>query len=807
MNLRPGSQIGPYTITREIARGGQGAVLEARDPSGAAVALKLLLDDDEESRARFLREAETLARLEHPNLIRVRDLGQTPGGVAYLALELVRGQSLADWVRGAGPPPPDEVRRVMASAAETLHYCHEQGLVHRDLKPQNLLLEAETGRVVVVDFGLVRRNKLALAWSTQDRASLTQEGAIMGTPAYMPPEQIASESGGVDRRSDVYGLGATLFFLLTGEAPFKGPGVLQLLAQVVDSPPPDPRSSRPDLPADLASLCLRSLAKDPGERPSTGLEFAEGLVAVAPSLTWRPLLIGAVALLGLAFGLSAYGASALLSEPSAVVASATPTPLASSPAAAPQVPSSPEDPRREAMARALRLLERGEAKATKDAEDLLTGLAEGGSVEAMFRLGLIKAEAEDPEARTWLEQATKANHTRAMLELGILYAKGRSVIQDRARARSLYQRAAEAGLPEGMTQLALCQLEGKGGETDLPQALRWLKRAADRDEPGAMAALGACALAGEGLRRDPERAFEWFEQAVAKGHTGAMIQLARLCRSGAGARKRDLKRATDLYRRAAEGGDAAAFFPYGEALLLGEGTPRDYPAAFKWFSKAAKDEDPAAMSRLGLLYYEGRPGVPSDPAAGVAWLEKAAARGQAEAMFTLGQALLEGKGIEQNLRSGGSWIERAAEGGELNAMVLFYRLLSVGRGVEVDKAAALKWIERAAEGGHAQGMGLWGSELRQAKEPLRAIPYLTRGAERGDLASMYSLASCYTRGEGVEKSNALAKKWFHRAAESAPDSPLGRRSKKALHLIESQEARKRERRDSKDVLTPRPKRP
>lgn len=790
MNLRPGTQVGPYRITQEIARGGQGAVLEALDPAGRAVALKLLLDDDEESAARFLREGETLSRLDHPNLIKVLDQGQTSGGVAYLALEFVRGQSLAEWVRSGGPPPLDEALRVMADAAEALDYCHEQGLVHRDLKPQNILLEAETGRVVVVDFGLVRRSKLALAWSTQDRASLTQEGAVLGTPAYMPPEQISPEFGGVDRRSDVYGLGATLFFLLTGEAPFKAPGgLLQLLTRVASDPPADPRTLRPDLPDHLAELSLRSLAKDPAQRPSTALEF--GAALLGPRGRKGGVLVGALALAGLVVtGLAVGGAALALSPPrprpapSVVAAS----PEASRPPLTPQPSLTPaNDVREEVLALAKLELAGDDEDKRREAEALLYELIEQGSARAAFILGTHRTEDSPAEAFKLLGQAAEGESHGAMVNLGLLYQKGRGAPKDLAQARHWFQRAAEGGQPLGMLYLGRQLLNGKGGPRDAAEGVRWLREAATRDEAGALLVLGECAERGQGLTKDLAHAEELYEEALRKGHPSSALRLGLLLQAKENPRDRD--RAMKLFADAARAGQQRAYFLYAEALMQRQALPRDAAEALLWFRKGAEAGHLPSQARLGALYLDGARGVRADPAQGVALLEQAAAQGDPAAMFHLGRARLNGLGTAKDVKAGLNLTKRAAEGGDKNGMLLYYALLIEGQVTPEDRAAAKEWLRKAAEAGQPQAMGFWGVELRQRKEFEAAIPWLKDGALQGDRNAMFTLASCYIRGEGVNKDLSQARKLLSEVAQGAPGSELGRRAAKALGIINKVEAK------------------
>lgn len=246
-----------YEIGREIGRGGMGVVYEAFDRQlGRPVALKTMSAGpgaDDEVRRRFAREAQAAARLRHPHIAVVHDA--TPD---YIAMQLIRGGPIA-CVRGADPRP---VVGLLRDAARALQHAHEQGIVHRDVKPSNLLVE--DGHVFVVDFGLSKR--------LDGAASVSLGGAVLGTPAFMPPEQALGHGERVSARSDVYGLGATLFACLRGAPPFAAPDLPGLLRAVVDDEPPvlgvDP---------DLDVVVATALAKDPERRYATAGAFADDL--------------------------------------------------------------------------------------------------------------------------------------------------------------------------------------------------------------------------------------------------------------------------------------------------------------------------------------------------------------------------------------------------------------------------------------------------------------------------------------------------------------------------------------------------
>jgi hypothetical protein len=272
-----GKRFGEYRILGEIARGGQGAVLRAeREADGRPIAIKMLLSRLPKQVARFRQEAQVLEKLSHPNLIHVFGHGEQ-NGLPYLAMELVEGQDLADLAGEAGLEP-ERAAALLAPIAEALQHCHDRGVIHRDLKPANVIVEAATGRPVLVDFGLVKRDPDKLSVDSLGVSRLSLTGELRGTPAFMAPEQVnPSKFGAVSPRTDVYALGATLFALLTGEPPFEADHFPGLLAAIIAQPPPDPRQRRPEVPASLAQLCQRCLSKDPEARPASAQAVADAL--------------------------------------------------------------------------------------------------------------------------------------------------------------------------------------------------------------------------------------------------------------------------------------------------------------------------------------------------------------------------------------------------------------------------------------------------------------------------------------------------------------------------------------------------
>jgi tetratricopeptide (TPR) repeat protein len=263
-----------------------GAVYRARDPARpelGAVALKLILGGmgvDEARRARFQREVGAMLRLRHPNIVSVIDAGAEQG-VPYLVMELIDGDTLEQRLLRGGPLDPRIAAGLTRTLALALQHVHDQGLLHRDLKPANVLLRAD-GVPLLTDFGLTRE------LDPQATQNLSQTGAIIGTPGFCPPEQARGDKQ-VGPAADVYGLGATLYAMLTVHAPFEGESLLGILEATVSEPPPPPSKLRPGIPARLEQVCLRCLAKDPAERPRSAASLAEELATVAGArLTTAP---------------------------------------------------------------------------------------------------------------------------------------------------------------------------------------------------------------------------------------------------------------------------------------------------------------------------------------------------------------------------------------------------------------------------------------------------------------------------------------------------------------------------------------
>lgn len=264
------SRVGDYEILGEVARGGMGIVYKARHIKlGRIAAIKLIRSGelaDEEQIRRFQVEAQAAAELDHRGIVAVYEIGQQ-GHQHFLAMAFVDGRSLWQQVKDA-PLAPKLAARLMQQVAEAIHYAHQKGIVHRDLKPQNILVTKD-GEPKVTDFGLAKRE--------EGDSSLTATGQVLGTPSYMPPEQVSGRNKDVGPLADVYSLGATLYCLLTGRPPFQSASLMDTMKQVLEQDPVSPKSLNHGVSIDLATICLKCLQKAPAQRYASAGALSEDL--------------------------------------------------------------------------------------------------------------------------------------------------------------------------------------------------------------------------------------------------------------------------------------------------------------------------------------------------------------------------------------------------------------------------------------------------------------------------------------------------------------------------------------------------
>lgn len=271
--------LGTFEVTKEIGRGSMGIVYLGKDPaSGRDVAIKTMTLANEfntnaleDAKDRFMREAKILTWLDHPDIVTIYDVGEEHG-LAYIAMEFLKGVELTEHTKPDNLLPLAKTLEIIARAADALAYAHEQHIVHRDIKPGNIMYDASNNSVKVTDFGISRLTKL----------SATRVGVVLGTPLYMSPEQVMGKQ--IDGLSDLFALGSTLYHMVSGHLPFGGDSEFDVMYRVAKDPHTDILSVKPDVPACVCDIINRALAKEMSGRYQSGSEMAEAIRQCAATI-------------------------------------------------------------------------------------------------------------------------------------------------------------------------------------------------------------------------------------------------------------------------------------------------------------------------------------------------------------------------------------------------------------------------------------------------------------------------------------------------------------------------------------------
>jgi TPR repeat protein/tRNA A-37 threonylcarbamoyl transferase component Bud32 len=757
--------IGQYEITELLGEGGIGQVYAARDTVlGREVAIKSLrpaMLADESFVERFRAEAINLARLNHQNITTLYSLTQEEA-IPYMVMELVRGQTLDVILQGKdGHFAVNEALAIIGQAADGLAYAHAHDVIHRDVKPSNLMI-TDAGLLKIMDFGIAR---------LQGSQHLTRDGSIVGTLAYMAPEQLRSEE--TDERSDLYSLAIVLYEMLSGSVPFAAASDYDLMRAQISDPPDRIGKRIAGLDAHIDNAIMKALSKKPSDRyPSvsafkdalggsaapadsvTIVQKATRLIGTLPaSISALPAAAAAavaaperssifVAVRGIAVGatlaLAATGAFLLFrsgGSPSPEVAATTkdarsaasaPVPVAATapPSAASAGggrPSSASPSTSPAIAPLSNPYQFGApgSRAAAPAEEARTlpliDTAPSRPAEGM----VTPSRSAPPGERSAALSPPALERTPAALDvqgLKRLCDAAAASPFDKDRPRSITtipsdkidpsiavpacEAAVKAAPDDGRMLLQLGR--SYGAAKDYGKAMAAYRRADELGNVLATNNIGALYSEGLGVKQDKAEARTWFQRAASEGLAFAMKNIGELYQSGTGGQQ-NYELARQWYERAASAGDVEAMRRLGSLHEGGLGVTKDPAEAHRWYEKAALAGDPRAMVDLAELYREGS-GVPKNPAEAWRWYDKAASAGNANAMFMLGVFNNNGIAVAKAYPEARRWYEKAAALGHPVAMNNLGVLYADGAGVPKDYSEARRWYEKAAAAGNAMAM-------------------------------------------------------------------------------------------------------
>lgn len=764
------SQVGPYSLRRLVARGGMGLVFyglhrETELPAAVKMPLEAWGDVDTCIK-KFSQEAAILGQLRHPNLIRLQAWSGNERPL-WLAMDWVTGRSLADVLntnRKAGSPPSIEwVSAIMLQTARGLAYLHGHGVVHRDLKPGNLLI-AEDETVKIADVGIARSDSVP--------AGGTTTGTVSGTQGYIAPERFAGQPA--TAASDIFSLGALWYEMLALRPP------LGAFAK--------PDSVRAGLPTGWNDCIIRCLSPNPAERP-TAIEV-ESLLESRPTPAAKKNAASRKRL--------------SITSQAKVSASA---PKNADPAKPNKTAQSQKKQQSSKTAWALKAL------IVVVAFALYKYFSWSGDVSN----GLYALRHGHPHtAMKDFRSAADVGSNSAMYQIALLYDRGEGLKQNRLRAYLWFSKAASAGSGPAMNRLGLRRLDGPYALEDYREqmqlyrinyheqvsltgnlsgpllsqdrakafqharraeasegykfAMQWFRKSAATGDGDAMNNIGLMYAAGRGVKPNFTKAMEWFQKGAAAGSGRAMYSIGLHYVTGLGLKK-DHPKALAWFRKSAAAGYGRAMFEIGWLYTIGVGVEKNPAKAKSWFSKAMQRYrnasavgDRSAMCHIGDLYSHGF-GMPRNPAKAMKWYHKAAAVGSGQAMFLIGKTYTVGSNDARAM----TWYRKAAKARNAAAMKYVAITYLAGMGLPVDHAKGMRWLRRAAISGSGGAMVLIGTHMlpngNKADAWFHRVMQISRGqAASGSGKAMVRIGSLYSLGWGVRQDSNESTEWFRRGA-------------------------------------------
>ncbi|MCC6977106.1 MAG: SEL1-like repeat protein [Candidatus Melainabacteria bacterium] len=735
-----GTSIGNrYKVESELGRGALGVVFKAKDEMlDRHVAVKVMqekLNADNVAALRFQREARLAASLQHPNIVTIFDFGVLEDNRPYLVMECLAGETVEDVLNRSIRMNASKAVPLFMSVCQALAHAHKSGIVHRDLKPANIvLLKDDTGNEIVklVDFGIAKQFK-------ENQSDLTEAGSVIGTPSYMSPEQCLGKP--LDSRSDIYALGCVMYHVLTGVRPLTGQNSLETLhKQVSDSPRAFGEvASGVPLPDALERCVFRALMKSPADRHQSVIEVREELEQAMQSL-WSQKGAG--------------GRGKPDDEPTVVTKSkpvSVPEPFGFSPYPETQKPPKVVQPEK------------------PSSPDEVLDRAQRGDGYAMHQYGAMLengtgVRVDEKEALFWYRKSCSAGCPEGQNEMASIYQWGALGVEaNEKEAIRLYFEAAQKGHARAQNSY------GYFTEEDNPrEAIRWYKASAEGSFSLGMSNYGRCLYYGIGSDKKFEEAFKWLTKAAEADDTndGAQYMLGILYFNGDGVDK-DLVRAAQWYRKAAENGNEAAQYELALCYVYGEGVEPSTEEAIYWLKAgSALGNDRCEEKLAELISQESTPGLTVDDVDH--WMRQSTVNSLdvAEQQFMILLKSPANSDLSQVV-----WdLQPAAEKGDETAMLLMGRCWEMGMGVAQDFNLAYDWYKRAYDLGSDAAEQHAITCLRSCFEnnifPEGAEAFLRSCANKRNTKAMISLAYFFRfyNPDGRDFSEAL--RFYRQAAES-----------------------------------------
>ena len=664
-------------------------------------------------RKKFLKEAKHIAKLDHPNIIRIIDVFDE-NSTSYYVMEYIEGGSLSNKLGTTGLSMSEATRYIL-QVAEALKYIHKKNIAHLDIKPSNIMLNGND-EIVLIDFGVSKQYD----FSTGGQTSVSPVGCSSG---YAPLEQY--DPNGVkdfSPQTDIYSLGATYFKLLTGITPLNAFGITKGFLQE--------NLKAKGVPTAVISIICKSMEKSKENRFSDVSSFIEGLNSISLRVDDSS---------DKKDGNIAYEQ---YEEETAVMPS-----------------------QEEIDSRVRCLIWCYNTRRYESAFEGFSEYAKIGNATAQYYLGKMYYEGQCvggsrnyDKAAEWYRKSAEQGNAEAQCYLGYMYENGLGVSQDNAKAVEWYRKSAEQGYADAQCNLGTMYRNGLGVSQDNAKAVEWYRKAAEQGNAGGQCNLGYMYEYGRGVSQDYAKAVEWYRKAAEQGHATAQCNLGTMYYLGRGI-SQDNAKAVEWYRKSAEQGHATAQYNLGCMYRNGLGVSQDNAKAVEWFRKSAEQEDADAQCELGYMYEYGR-GVSQDYAKAVEWYRKAAEQGHATAQCNLGTMYYLGRGISQDNAKAVEWYRKSAEQGHATAQYNLGCMYRNGLGVSQDNAKAVEWYRKSAEQGHATAQYYLGymyeKGLGVSQDNAKAVEWFRKSAEQGNTDAQYQLGYMYHNGIGVSKDHTKA---------------------------------------------------